>query len=117
MTPQQWAIAIACVESGNNPNVGLGDDSCAFGAFQMHPEFVWEWAVKLNIFPHLGETLYSWQFRIAVAYCVFHLAQGLSYVAIAVAYHLGHIAQPTDPDWNDQNYPTRFTSAVGSLPS
>jgi hypothetical protein len=115
MTPSQWALAVAICESGNNPNVGLGDDSCAFGAFQMHPEFLWEWAVKLRIAPMLGETLYSWQSRIAVNYCIYHLAQGLSYVAIAVTYHLGHIAQPTDPDWNDENYPERFERAAASV--
>jgi hypothetical protein len=117
MTPAQWALAIACVESGNNPNVGLGDDSCAFGAWQMHPAFLWEWATDLKISPTVNETLYSWQNRIAMAFYTYHQTRGFSDVEIAVMYHLGHIAQPSDSDWNDENYPERFTRAAAALPS
>lgn len=81
----------------------------------MHPAFLMEWATDCKIFPTVNETLYSWQMRIAAAFCDYHQKRGFSDVEIAVLYHLGHLSSPDQPDWNDENYPERFTRAAAAV--
>jgi hypothetical protein len=121
MTPTEFATAIGSIESGNNP-LTWGDWTGtpylpqAVGRYQLHPAWMWEWAARLNILPTVDDTLDSWQTRLVEGFFTFNVARGLDPVACAVFLHLGHIAQPTDPDWNDQNYPQKFERALPPQP-
>src|SRR5271168_4996330 len=117
MTSQQFAAAIALVESTNNPeewgdNVGTPPLPQAFGRYQMHMDFIWEWAHDLGISPNLGETVDSFQCRLIQGYFAKRMSQGFLPIEAAVSFHIGHPTFPNDPDWNNKNYPERFTRAV-----
>ena len=120
VTPSQFAWAIGVIESGSNALrwgdfVGTPSLPQACGRYQIHPAELWTWAMRLRCFPSVGDTWDAWMQRIVEGFYTYHQAQGLTDVEIGVCWHLGHIALPTDPDWNDENYPERFTRAAASV--
>ena len=115
LTAQQFCAAIAQIESGNRSNAPLGDDGRARGRYQLHPDFFYEWLVKLNIQPLLGETWDSLDTRLLVGYFNVRIGQGMTPIQAGVSFHNGHPCRETDSDWNDENYPTRFERAAASL--
>ena len=122
MTPEQFAAVIAQVESTNNPeawgdNVGDPPLPQAFGRYQMHMAFIWEWAHDLNISPNVGETVDSFQTRLLQGYFTKRMSQGFLPIEAGVSFHTGHPTFPNDDDWNDENYPERFTRAAAALPA
>lgn len=112
MTPQQFAQAIGQIESGDHTNAPLGDEGRAFGRFQTHIDWLWQWANSLHISPALGETLDSFQNRVVQAYFTKRIEQGLTPVEAAVSYHRGHICREGDADWAADDYAQRFDAAV-----
>lgn len=115
MTPANFAKAVALVESDDRSNPPMGDDGRALGRYQMHPDFVAEWAVKLKVTPTLGETWDSYFGRLIQQYFSFRTGQGLTAVQAAVSYHRGHICKENDADWLDDDYAARFADAARSL--
>jgi hypothetical protein len=115
MTPQNWAKAIAIVESGDRSNPLMGDGGRARGRYQMHPDFYDEWKLNLNIHAQLGETWDSQDTRIAIAYFTFRTGQGLTAIQAAVSYHRGHIVREGDPDWLADDYAAKFADAARSI--
>lgn len=111
MSPQQFAHAIAIVESNDNPNAPLGDAGRALGRWQWHPDAVWGWAVRLSVVPTLNETWDSFLYRLLLRHYVFHSQQGLTDVQCAMAFHEGHIVKEGDVDW-DTGYAARFINAA-----
>lgn len=120
MTPQQFSDCIGSIESGQNA-LAWGDYTDgspslpqAMGRFQVHPATLWLWTSRLGKQPTLTDTYDSWSEKVVQGFYIFHQAQKLTDVEIAVAWHLGHVAKPTDSDWNDEDYPTRFTRAAAA---
>ena len=114
MTPQQFATAIGAVESNNNPNSPLGDHGRAFGQFQVHPDWVFDWARRLALAPQLGELWDSFIERLVCAFYSFHVSQ-LSAPEIAMTFHIGHVVHFGGADW-DAGYGDRFSKAAAGLP-
>jgi hypothetical protein len=112
VTPQEFAHAIAIVESGDRSNPPMGDDGRARGRYQMHPDFYEEWKLNLNIHAQLSETWDSLDTRIVQGYFTFRTGQGLTPVQAAVSYHRGHICREGDSDWLKDNYAARFNAAA-----
>ena len=111
MTPQHFAQCIGQVESNNNANAPLGDGGRAFGRFQTHPDWVWDWAHRLAIAPQLGELWDSFIERLVCGFYGFHCSH-LSAPEIAMSFHIGHIVRFGGDDW-DVGYGNRFSMAVG----
>jgi hypothetical protein len=114
MTPQNFATAIAIVESGNRSNPPMRDGGQARGRYQMHPSFWQEWVAKLNITAQLGETWDSLDTRIVQGYFTVRTGQGLTALEAAVSFHVGHICREGDDTW-DAQYAADFAAAVGTL--
>ena len=114
MTPSNFATAIAIVESGNRSNPPMGDDGRAIGRYQMHPDWVMEWAVRLKLFPLLGETWDSFFTRLIQGYYTYHIGQGLTALEAAVSFHVGHICHEGDDTW-DAQYAKDFAAAARTL--
>ena len=93
----------------------MGDSGQAFGRYQMHPSWVFEWAKRLNIYPTVSETWDNYFTRLIQAYFTFRMGQGLTAIQAAVSFHRGHICRETDPDWLYDDYALRFTRAVTGL--
>jgi hypothetical protein len=110
VTAQEFVYAIGKVESNNNPNAQLGDDGRAQGRFQCHPDWWDTWQPKSGIRAVVGDTWDSWQVRVLSWFFDYHAT--LDPVILAMYYHLGHISQPTDSDW-DVDYASKFKAAAG----
>ena len=93
VNPDDFAHAIAIVESGDNPNAPLGDHGRALGRYQMHPDFMWDWCKRLNIHPELNETWDSFQYRLILRHYSFYSGQGLTDVQCAMSFHEGHLCR------------------------
>ena len=111
MTPSQFAAALAGTESNDNVNAPLGDHGCAMGRFQAHPDWVDTWSKHYDLWARDDETWDSRIERLVEAFADDHL-QWLSAVEVAMYFHLGHRAIPTDKDW-DAAYAKRFTICSG----
>jgi hypothetical protein len=108
---EAWSRALAIVESGDNPDVGLGDDGRAAGRWQQHPSFYEQWSTPI---PHGTEP--TWDERFAAALRNFYDAAvrfGVDDVDAACGFHLtgqprsGSAASDTD------GYAARFRAAAG----
>lgn len=115
MTPAEFAHVIALVESSDRSNPPLGDDGRAVGRYQMHPDWVWQWAGTLRIVPMLNETWDAFFTRLVQGYFAKRTEQGLTAVQAAVSYHRGHICREEDPDWLADDYAARFRDAARTL--
>ena len=115
MTAQEFAHAIAIIESGDRSNPPMGDDGRARGRYQVHPDFYEEWMTRLNLHAQLGETWDGLDSRIVQGYFTFRTGMGLTPVQAAVSYHRGHICREGDSDWLADDYAARFTAAAESL--
>lgn len=116
MTPQQWAQAIAIIESSNRSNPPLGDSGRALGRYQMWPSWVFEWAKRLNLYPTVNETWDAYFTRLIQGYFTFRTKQGLTPVQAAVSFHRGHVVKEGDPDWLADDYAERFNAASIQAP-
>lgn len=114
MTPANFAKAIAVVESGDRSNPPLGDDGRALGRYQMHPDWLWEWATNLKTVPALSETWDAYFTRLIQQYFGYRTGQGLTAIQAAVSFHVGHIVREDDPTW-DAQYASDFTDAARGL--
>lgn len=129
MTAREFATAIGIVESNGNIHVSLGDADRAMGRFQMHPDWWDTWQPKSGIRAVIGNTWDKWQQEVLEWFFTVHtkttiVSRLLSLlrlktiiadpVVLAMYYHLGHIAKPTDADW-DVNYANKFKKAAGLL--
>lgn len=110
MTAQEWVSAIGEVESNNNPNAPLGDGGEAQGRWQIHPSWWDTWQPRSGIRATNRDTWDSWQIRVLEWFFNYHPT--LQPVVLAMYFHLGHFATPTDPDW-DTDYAARFNVAAG----
>ncbi len=111
MEPETFATILGLVESDGNPNALLGDDGRAAGRFQIHPDFLWEWANRLKLQPKLNERWDSFYSRLVQAFFTFPFHLKLLPVEVAMTFHKGHIvrwATPLPPDW-DQDYANRWS--------
>lgn len=105
-----FAYKLAVIESGNNPNVKLGDNGCALGRWQIHPDRLWDEAHHYGVAPQLDESWDSLVRRVLNAVFAARTKQGYSPIDIAMYWHLGHFTQPGDADW-DTLYAERFNAA------
>lgn len=101
---------LAVTESGDNPNIKLGDEGRALGRWQCHPDRAWDEAHRYGIAPHLGETWDSFIHRVLAAMYEARTKQGHSPTVIAMYWHVGHFTMPGDGDW-DHDYAARFDKA------
>ncbi len=108
MTPPEFAAAIGEIESGDNPD-SWGDQGRAMGRYQLHPDWLWEWASRLGTAPHLNERWDDWATRIVEAFFVRWTAVMLP-VEVAMFFHEGHVIKAGAAGW-DSKYADRFTLA------
>lgn len=113
MTPANFAHAIAIVESNDNPNAPLGDAGRALGRYQVHPDWVWTQCRRFTLAPFLNETWDAFIVRLVQAFYVGYSGT-MPDVEVAMYFHLGHHAHPSDGDW-DQEYASRFVAASDAL--
>ncbi len=110
MEPETFATILGLVESDGNLNAPLGDDGRAAGRFQIHPDFLWEWAFRLKVQPKLNERWDSFYSRLVQAFFTFPFHLKLLPVEVAMTFHMGHIVRRTDPlppDW-DRDYENKW---------
>lgn len=112
LTTAQFIHALAMTESINDPDASLGDDGCALGRFQVHPNRLWDEAHRLSMQPRLGETWDSFITRIVEKMHSKWQRYGKTDLEIAMYWHLGHFAFPASVDY-DQEYATRFSKYMG----
>ncbi len=104
MTPAQWTETIRQVESGGHAN-SIGDGGRAFSSYQVHPDWLWQWATTLSIEPKLNERWDDWIGRVVLEFAQFHSAWDP--LELAMYFHLGHRSHPDKADW-DKAYADRF---------
>lgn len=110
MTSAQFVHAIAMTESTDNPET-WGDHGHAVGRYQVHPDWLWGWAVKLALAPLLNESWDNFIARVVARFFVWHQDE-LKPVEIAMKFHLGHESHEASKDW-DKPYATRFLKYAG----
>lgn len=110
MTPNQWARAIQLTESDGWRDA-IGDDGRAITSYQVHPDWLWQWATVLSMEPFLNERWDDFVGRVVLAYATAHVH--VDPVELAMRFHLGHVSTPESSDW-DQNYADRFNRAAGA---
>lgn len=110
MTPAEFTHALAMTESTDNPEA-WGDHGHAVGRYQVHPDWLWGWAKHFSVEPLLMETWDSFIARVIGRFFVWHQSE-LKPVEIAMKFHLGHLAHPSDADW-DAAYAARFNRYAG----
>lgn len=106
----QFAHTIAVIESNDNPNAPLGDAGRALGRYQVHPDWVWTQCRRLVTAPILNETWDSFIVRLVEGFYQLY-SPAMPDVEVAMFFHLGHHAHPTDGDW-DTHYAARFNAAA-----
>ena len=106
MTTADFLTCLAKTESNDDPNIHLGDGGRALGRFQVHPDWVWTQCQRFGIKPALNETWDSFITRLVIEFFN-HYAVALDDLGVAMYFHLGHRALPTDADW-DKGYAERF---------
>ncbi len=111
MNPAAWVRALQLTESDGQLNPPVGDDGRAFSSFQVHVDWLWEWAKRLSIEPLLGEKLESFVGRVVTAFAYYHV--NWNAIHLAMYFHLGHPSDPTQPDW-DVHYAERFEARYAS---
>lgn len=105
MTAEQWVSALALTESDGNMSA-WGDGGRAVGRFQVHPDWLWTWALHYKLAPTLNETWDHFIMRVVTAFAADHLQRMFEVVA-AMYFHLGHVSSQGDQDW-DESYADRF---------
>lgn len=110
MTSAQFVHAIAMTESTDNPEA-WGDHGHAIGRYQVHPDWLWGWAVKFSLAPLLNESWDNFIARVVARFFVWHQGE-LKPVEIAMKFHLGHETHDWEKDW-DKPYATRFLKYAG----
>jgi hypothetical protein len=106
MNTDDFLTCLAETESGDHPDVHLGDAGRAFGRWQVHPDWVWTQCRRFGIQPTLNETWDSFIRRLVTAFFE-HYIQTMDESEVAMYFHLGHHTLPTDTDW-DAGYAERF---------
>jgi len=107
MDPDTFAEILGLVESDGNPNAKLGDGGRAFGRWQVHPDWVFEWALRLKVTPKLNELWDDFMRRLIKAFYNFPFHLKLQPIEVAMTFHIGHITHVGQPNWDD-DYATRF---------
>lgn len=107
ITPEQFASALAEVESGGNWQA-WGDEGRAMGRWQVHPAWLWGWAKRYQLEPTVGESWDSFVMAVVVAFARDHFEQGFTPYSLAQYFHLGH-ARRRD---YDPAYAARFKEAL-----
>lgn len=105
-----FARKLAVTESGDNPDIKLGDNGCALGRWQVHPDRLWNEAHHYGITPKLGESWDSLVRRVLEAMYEARTKQNHPPDVIAMYWHVGHFTLPGDGDW-DRGYAARFAAA------
>lgn len=111
---EQIVEAIAIIESDNNPFVKLGDHGRALGRFQVHPDWLWQYAQSTARSPQLNETWDSFIAEIVTRFVLRYLNTGLSPVEVAMRFHLGHVSHPDRDNW-DIVYADKFNEAMNEM--
>ena len=93
MEPEEFARILGLVESDGQPNAPNGDNGRAMGRFQIHPDWMWEWANRLHIQPRLSESWDSFHERLVMKFFQFPFHLKLLPVEVAMTFHLGHIVR------------------------
>lgn len=92
---------IARVESHKNPRA-FGDGGRALTSYQVHPAWLFEWAIKLRVSPQINDTWDEFVARVIDIFAVHAYSLGLTAVEAAMYFHLGHITFRTkSPDWDN----------------
>lgn len=110
MTRDEYAHKIWWTETNGSLSLhDWGDGDRAVGAFQAHIDWIFDHAKKYNLYPMEGEKFNVFVGRIVRAQFD-DLSRKLSYVEVAMSFHLGHTSFVGDPEW-DKVYEERFNKA------
>ncbi len=112
MTPAQFLHVLALTESTDNSEA-WGDHGHAVGRWQVHPDWLWGWALHFSLEPLLNEAWDAFIARVIAQFFVWHQAE-LKPVEIAMKFHLGHESHQGAPDWDDP-YAQRFNRYAGGV--
>jgi len=110
---QDFLHCLAMTESNDDPDAPLRDGGRALGRFQIHPDAMDTMEKRFGIRPALNETWDSFLTRLVTAFVGFYQGQ-MSDIEVAMYFHLGHHARPTDDDW-DKEYQQRFEIFVAEI--
>jgi hypothetical protein len=113
MTTAEFLKVLGETESGDNPNAHLADAGRALGRFQIHPDWMDTQEKRFGIRPLLNETWDAFLTRLVTAFFN-HYVQDMEDVEVAMYFHLGHRATPTDADW-DKGYAERFQTFAADV--
>ena len=123
MTTEQFLHCLALTETGDIPVIELphnrqaallGDAGRAIGRFQVHPDWIHTQEVAFGLQPIVNETWDSFVTRLVISFFNRHI-QSMTEQEVAMYFHLGHHALPTDADW-DAGYAERFQGFAGGKP-
>jgi len=108
MTFEEWASALAEIESRNNPHA-WGDSGLACGRWQMHPAFYHDWFLSTLGVEDSWDTVFS---RALERFYQHYTERDPSPVRAAMIFHLGAHAVIDLHRWDDE-YERRFRAAAG----
>ena len=91
----------------------LGDGGRAIGRWQLHPDWMHTQEVRFGLQPKLNERHDDYHYRLVFAF-VDHYLGTMDDLGVAMYFHLGHRALPTDADW-DQKYAERFQTFAADV--